>query len=104
MYDVDYFIKKFEAIPLNQWCKYSYINSKGQSCATGHCGVRVKRRSFYSPPILTEEGAALLELLPDVEQINDGDHKDFTQETSKGRVLAALYDLKADQEIFLSIS
>jgi hypothetical protein len=39
MYDVDYFIKKFEAIPEDKWIMGSFFfNSR--SCALGHCGMR----------------------------------------------------------------
>lgn len=37
--NVEYFIKKFEAIPEENWSIGSIQDTDGNSCANGHCGV-----------------------------------------------------------------
>lgn len=66
MYDVDYFIKKFEAIPENKWCTgtlaYADPNDPDvgiKYCSLGHCGVRANIHGMY---MLTDEAAALIKL------------------------------------------
>lgn len=38
-FDLEYFIKKFEAIPEDQWTTGRYEDDKGCKCAYGHCGL-----------------------------------------------------------------
>ena len=38
-YTVDYFIRKFEAIPAKEWCRGRYTDSSGRHCVLGHLGV-----------------------------------------------------------------
>lgn len=91
-YDVDYFIKKFEAIPDERWCTVEF-EKDGASCAYGHCGMR-----DYKPS--TIEAAELFDLflfnLGDifVTRVNDGSEPRYSQPTPKQRILAALYDIK----------
>jgi hypothetical protein len=37
---IDYFISKFEKIPLHKWTKKWCFNEHGQNCVLGHCGVK----------------------------------------------------------------
>lgn len=97
-YDVDYFLKKFEAIPEDDWCRRVYTDADGKHCALGFCGSHVGKISDYGMDIHTEEGENLRRmLLPlgGVTVINDYAEDDFQQETPKQRVLAALRHLKA---------
>lgn len=107
IYDVDYFIKKFEAIPNDQWATCSYITPLA-CCALGHCGST----SDYDD---TDESAALKKIfssmgLYSIQYINDktnprdnkyavaGIEKYFIYPTPKQRILAALYDIKNIQQ------
>lgn len=40
IYNVDYFIRKFEAIPEERWITGAFVDPSGNCCAFGHCGVR----------------------------------------------------------------
>ena len=115
-YDVNYFIKKFEAIPEGKWLVRSQGNN-GNHCAVGHCknvmgqygnsGMMIEDQFSYSP-----EAVALAKLFYDakivgvtfdylgwnVADVNNGDHPDYQQPTPKQRILAALYDIKNMQE------
>jgi hypothetical protein len=70
-YDVNYFISKFEAIPVEQWAvgtfkAYNFDACCDKRCALGHCGVE---EAEYT----TLEALALERLMPaDVVAINDG--------------------------------
>lgn len=97
-YDVDYFIDKFKAIPPSKWTTKRYTDPKDPSkhCALGHCGMRNSRRPF------PEEAYALSTLFLDnyphhVSVVNDRvktKNTKFTKKTPKGRILAALRDIK----------
>jgi hypothetical protein len=102
VYDVDYFIKKFEAIPDSEIGVLSLDNK----CALLYCGARVSSRGNY---ILTKESAALVKILAPISpktsdpgstvwNINDGNHYGYKQRTPKQRILAALYDIKKAQQ------
>lgn len=105
IYDVNYFIKKFEAIPEDLWITGLYYSlDRSGFCALGHCGVTKIER--------TEEADALESLfisnLRDIQKvhiklrlvtsINDGLIDKYNQPTPKKRILAALYDIKKIQE------
>lgn len=110
-YTVDYFIKKFEAIPKNQWTTAMFVNTKdGSKCAGGHCGLSPSQNC-------TEEAIALAKLLEPLKKtlingnpgyddvifdnittINDGQAKEYSQPTPKQRILAALNDVKKMQQ------
>jgi hypothetical protein len=87
-YTVDYFIKKFEAIPEERWISHAVGDGRGRHDAIGHCG------GFRSP-----EAKALQELFrrygcPSVVDVTDAvtffEHSD----TPKKRVLSYLGFIK----------
>ena len=85
-YTAQYFIDKFKAIPDEQWCTHNYTNEDGNHCAYGHCGVR--------GGIGTHESNGLDKLSLSIISINDGNQIAYSQPTPRGRVLAALLDLR----------
>ncbi len=88
VYDVDYFIRKFEAIPEEQWCTRQYTDDEGRHCALGWC------RGFDGEYGYAEE-VALERIAPFfVPDVNDGNDVRYQQPTPKQRVLAALRDIK----------
>lgn len=92
MYTVDYFIRKFEAIPEERWCVYVTDDGNGRHCAYGHC---------LHNDAVTPESMALIELFPLNENaavINNGHSPRYPQPTPKQRILAALHDIKKMQE------
>jgi hypothetical protein len=98
MYTVDYFIKKFQAIPEENWLVGDYQNEdKTKFCALGHCGGT--SNSFYNKDnkeysLLSEMCLSILNR--SIVNINDGTcPRTFPQSTPKKRVLAALLQIKA---------
>ena len=97
-YTVDYFIKKFEAIPEVNWLAGQYASSDNSvCCALGHCHERTDVRTLN--PLLTQESMALRSLFLgwlgfDVSDVNDGYEEQYNQHTPKSRTLAGLYDIK----------
>lgn len=109
IYDVQFFIDKFSAIPEDHWCTAVFTDGDGKHCANGHCG---RTNSMH----MTVESAALVALfLPlhltehfgkkviydfdyyegwKIAMINDGITDQYQQDTPKQRILAALYDIK----------
>lgn len=105
IYDVNYFIAKFEAIPEKE---IGYSQDTG--CAYGQCSPNRMRGH------LTQEGIALTNLMQSIKgltpiinatwtpyestpaRINNGDVAQYQQPTPKQRILAALYDIKAMQQ------
>ena len=94
VYDVDYFIAKFEVIPEGRWCRNKFRDTRGRCCASGHCGQRQGS--------LTPENRALIDIIGGcgfiVTEVNDGHEPAYQQATPKARILAALRDAKAKQE------
>ena len=105
VFDVDYFIKKFEAIPEENWCIGSYVLGELQ-CVLGHCGYR-----NWLP---TEEGQALIliffgpERIGSISGVNDGTLSEvrvygidvpipIPRTTPKHRILHVLRAIKAVQ-------
>lgn len=97
MYDVDYFIDKFEKIPDDKWCIGSFDGPYGSHCALGHCGCHDSNRN-------TDEANALRNLFEDSDlivsavDVND-DHLYSTRpfldaSTPKQRILNALQYIK----------
>lgn len=92
-FDIDHFIKKFEAIPDYLWTVGNFTDGvrTTKCCALGHCGERSTSH--------TEEALALIALFAgqalSVAEVNDGEHSYFQQPTPKQRILAALHHLKA---------
>lgn len=120
-FTVDYFIKKFEAIPEELWCVgEQYNRNTKQRCALGLCnfehdGTRKlgafdvnsesDRLSYILPPVeviknisgnsgYESGGIADREFGNNVAAINNGESKRYQQPTPKQRILAALYDIK----------
>lgn len=96
IYDVTYFINKFEAIQDDRWLVGDYFNwDKSKSCALGHCGAGSDRD-------ITGEATLLKSLFGyaeyEVQNINDGYNDRYHQPTPKLRILAALYDIRAKQQ------
>lgn len=101
-YTVDYFIKKFEAIPEDSFYQGEYANpyDNTKKCALGHCG-----RGNFHPTAESESLEMLIraysyktDIIATVSLINDGSIKEFQQPTPKQRILAALYDIR-DKEL-----
>ena len=91
-YDVDYFIKKFKAIPASKWTTGEYVKDT-KYCALGHCGAN--KITGYGH---IEEAVMLSKLLgtaDTVTAINDGEHAFYQQKTPRARILAALKTAKA---------
>lgn len=99
IFDVDYFIAKFDAIPENLWTIKKYVDDKGCMCALGHCGARVNE----SIQKVTEESLALNLLFTDVINVNVVSVNDRIINvfggTPKKRILNALVTIKALQEV-----
>ena len=97
VYDVDYFIQKFEAIPENLWCRASYGRNGGPRCAIGHCA---DPDGGANPS--NDESTALRYLFMSyygcsVISVNDK-YIDGMSLSPKLRILAALRDIKSKQE------
>lgn len=118
VYNVNYFIKKFEAIPDEKWtCGVIYNRERDAHCVNGHCGLK-----SYDKP--TDESVALRKIFSQLKatpvedgfltflqiaygenfsllalNINDGYAQEYQQPTPKQRILAALYDIKKMQDI-----
>lgn len=116
-YNVEFFIKKFSAIPEDKWCvDIMYSTVSDRRCALGWC-CNLVGDEFK----LEEEFAAITNLFrgvnttqnlerPDrytfngvnlfnqqncfVPPINNGDTNEYKQSTPKARMLAALEDIK----------
>lgn len=101
MYTVDYFIRKFEAIPEGKWCTLFLTRGIDRHCALGHCGTTESPTS--ADYHYTDEGQALVDIFYDHMAIgpltiNDDGGEKYKQPTPKQRILAALYDIKKMQE------
>lgn len=83
MFDIQYFIDKFENIPHNEW-KINGFGIDNKHCALGHCKDPQERQAFlhlFSKDYL-------------ITRINDGEHPNYKQNEPKNRILKALFDLK----------
>lgn len=88
VYNVNYFIKKFEAIPEEKWTTGAFEDECGCKCALGHCG-------YTESGLESQEGIELTRLLKHrAAAINDGGQPKYDQPTPKQRILAALNDVK----------
>lgn len=101
MYDVDYFINKFEAIPEKNWTTIKLSDGQGACCALGHCGVTANSNGEY---VYTDEAEELIKLFGGsskhnwqcVSDINDlYDPHSAILNTSKKRILNKLYKIKS---------
>jgi hypothetical protein len=91
-YDVNYFIKKFKAIPPRKWCAHEFTDGRGRHCALGHCGESGEGD-------ITKEASKLIGWFNrngglSVSKVNDGKDEFYSQETPKKRILAALREIK----------
>lgn len=96
IYNVDYFIKKFEAIPEDRWTTGMYEDEGGAKCALGHCNFHITGQG--------QEGNDLYTMVTvhgnlnefSVLCVNDGLCEKYQQPTPKQRVLALLHDIKKE--------
>lgn len=115
LFTVDYFIKKFEAIPEPLFIKNDIGTLGGPRCANGHClgmgsyssdeGEGLKQLFLKLKVTFRNVSASYLNADLDnwgysriAEQINNGNAIEYQQPTPKQRILAALYDIKKMQE------
>lgn len=92
-YTVDYFIKKFEAIPEYKWLLCLMYDSFGNHCAEGWAiefGGEECKDSLQE--LFNEIGIEYASC------VNNEQYGIYSQPTPKQRVLAALYDIKKIQE------
>jgi len=120
-YDVDYFISKFQAIPEEGYCIGELDDTYGAHCANGWCGVTYEalhNANFNEETKALQKIFSILELTKTYDpvclkaentweewgysikaaDINNGETKEYQQPTPKQRILAALYDIKAQQQ------
>lgn len=100
IYNVDYFIKKFQNIPEHKWCIGELQDESGRRCFLGHCHPA---ESIPDCMYCSEElGAAIMLFHNNLGVagyvVNNGHHPDYQQGTPKKRILQALYDIKAKQQ------
>jgi hypothetical protein len=99
-YDVDYYIDKFTKIPRNQWTIHKVVDEDtGQKCALGHCGGNPNTFFWRQPKEFIDlvkvfGSISQFDRLDKVGNINDGIDPRYKQKTPKGRILAALRDIK----------
>lgn len=109
MYTVDYFIKKFEEIPEENWVIGEFRNDNG-CCAQGHCGMNSfnanhvwDNHDVSNTPTHLHEAHALFWMFKSilcigVADVNNFESEEYPQPTPKQRVLAALCDIKKLQQ------
>lgn len=100
IYDVDYFIAKFTAIPEERWI-IGTMTYEDKHCALGHCGAGnpLPGTTDFNH---TEESKALEQLFKanfneETWKINDSQFYGFNQPTPRQRILAALQQIKEKQ-------
>lgn len=96
-YTIDYFIKKFEAIPEEKWTVGQYSDNENNHCALGHCGAR----GFdIVTTTETEESIALRKLFERYGQrvADVNDNYTLFRSTPKSRILDALYEFRDNQK------
>jgi len=113
IYNLDYFIDKFEKIPEEMWC-IGTPERDGKRCAAGFCGFvfgtgergasaeLLSLHFLLSTLKLTTPDSTRSYSIPffnTVTMINDGYIFEYPQPTPKQRILAALYDLKANEAV-----
>lgn len=92
-YNVDYFIKKFEAISEEFWAVGAIEDGLGRRCAMGHCTNGRCESTAENIALVTTVMRSVC--VPDV---NNGCDRRYQQPTPKQRILAALYDIKKAQQ------
>jgi hypothetical protein len=118
-FDVDFFINFFEPIPEENWCTGRFISDAGACCANGHIGVTMdnqerailgqieiaKQLQILLSPINLTTWCMGFEIMDEgfysvkAAGINNGKAQEYQQPTPKQRILAALYDIKANQAV-----
>lgn len=111
-YDVDYFIKKFEADAESTWHIGAYESYDGDThCALGKCGLRIDKEHTAEAQALVNIFSVFMKIetqFPElvignpyilVSGFNDGrgPYKKYGS-TPKQRILSALYDIKKMQQ------
>lgn len=89
IYDVHYFIKKFEAIPEGRFCRIMDDNN-GSHCYIGHCTASESKTlgiDLLYNTLKFGAGSLAANKIPKYQHL-----------TIKQRILAALYDIRAMQE------
>lgn len=77
-YDIDYFIKKFEAILEHKWHVGDFSKEEGTSfCALGHCGMRNGFKDLTNEAL--ELNNMFLDLNTSVGNVNDDFEECATQ-------------------------
>lgn len=90
VYNVDYFIKKFEAIPEEKIINYELNDTKGNHCANGWCMINLNGEVNALGFLFTGRRKYSTK----VASINNGNDRRYQQPTPKQRILAALWDIK----------
>lgn len=122
VYDVNYFLAKFEAIPERKWTTGVLVKARKlfivseKCCAQGFClndeqkNIALKNKGLILSKKENPEIYHLKKLFWNflrteertesevVYKINNGGHPNYQQPTPKQRILAALRDIKAMQE------
>lgn len=98
-YTVDYFIKKFNKIPGDQWGTHAYYNPNTKTrCAEGFCRKEITNGPDLHHCIPSQESRALILLFNsynlNVHDINDGICNAYPQKSPKLRIMTALRDMK----------
>jgi hypothetical protein len=93
-YDIDHFIKKFEAIPKERWLT-GHLGAGEQHCALGHCGGYYTVESMALRHIAEEE-CGMKTILPYITIVNDSAREFGTH--PKERVLNFLKMIKEKEE------
>lgn len=72
-YTLEYFIKKFEAIPEEKWTTGEFVDRDGCMCAYGHCGRTQSNNGTKESDALAELILKLDEVMPrHLANVNDG--------------------------------
>lgn len=97
-YDLNYFIKKFEKIPEEQWGTEVYDDDNGHKCAFGHCGAYSHRDQTKESIALRHIDMTYLDSLT-LTEINDGAKgAEIYGSTPKERVVNYLKSLRDEKE------
>lgn len=101
-YTIDYFIRKFSAIPEENWCIRARVKGD-QRCAYGWCypSKSIAGKSIIQGAVpVSDEERSLSILIKRLNPrwgaggVNNGIYEKYQQPTPKQRILAALYDIK----------
>lgn len=97
-YMVDYYIKKFKAIPAKHYTTSNFTSplDPKKHCALGHCGVTCFYDAYNTPEAVNLRDLFKI-IRASVISVNDGESAAFTQKSPKARILAALNQIKKIQ-------